>query len=259
MTDVMLTIAGEDVHLLAERALWWPDASTLVVADLHWGKASTFRAAGIPIPIGTTSDDLARLDSALTRTGARRMVVLGDLFHAKAGRIASHTLAELRRWRSLAAPVEILLVRGNHDRHAGDPPTISGSTASTRRRSCRRSSSATSRWSGEGYGLAGHVHPGITLMGRGLSGRPCPASSSARRGAIIPAFGSFTGFGTVEPGPGDRAFVVVEGEVLEVSLPVDLGPTPSRLPYTRCPTATRASRLSRTVLGPLASADCSLR
>ena len=38
-------------------------------------KASTFRAAGIPSPIGTTSDDLARLDSALTRTGARRMVV----------------------------------------------------------------------------------------------------------------------------------------------------------------------------------------
>ena len=94
MTDVKLTIAGEELYLLAERALWWPNASTLIVADLHWGKASTFRAAGIPIPIGTTSDDLARLDSALTRSGARRMVVLGDLFHAKAGRVASHTLAE---------------------------------------------------------------------------------------------------------------------------------------------------------------------
>jgi hypothetical protein len=28
----------------------------------------------------------------------------------------------------------------------------------------------------------------------------------------------------VEPGPGDKAFVVVEGEVLEVALPIDLGP-----------------------------------
>src|ERR687897_293447 len=185
MTDVMLTIAGEELYLLAERALWWPNASTLIVADLHWGKASTFRATGIPIPIGTTSDDLARLDSALTRTGARRMVVLGDLFHARAGRIASHTLAELRRWRSLASPVEILLVRGNHDRHAGDPPN-------DLRINCVNAPAFVPPFvfrheptqQADGYGLAGNV----------------------------------------DPGPGDRAFVVVEGEVLEVSLPVDQGP-----------------------------------
>jgi len=184
MTDVMLTIAGEEVYLLAERALWWPNASTLIVADLHWGKASTFRATGIPIPIGTTSDDLARLDSALTRTGARRMVVLGDLFHAKAGRIASHTLAELRRWRSLAAPVEILLVRGNHDRHAGDPP-------SDLRINCVNAPAFVPPFvfrhepveSGDAYGLAGHVHPGITLMGRGLQRETLPCFVIGQTGA----------------------------------------------------------------------------
>ena len=164
MTDVMLTIAGEEIYLLPERALWWPNASTLIVADLHWGKASTFRATGIPIPIGTTSDDLARLDSALIRTGARRMVVLGDLFHAKAGRIASHTLAELRRWRSLAAPVEILLVRGNHDRHAGDPP-------SDLKINCVNAPAFVPPFvfrhepvpQGDAYGLAGHVHHEVRL------------------------------------------------------------------------------------------------
>ena len=225
MTDVMLTIAGEEIYLLAERALWWPNASTLIVADLHWGKASTFRATGIPIPIGTTSDDLARLDSALIRTGARRMVVLGDLFHAKAGRIASHTLAELRRWRSLAAPVEILLVRGNHDRHAGDPP-------SDLRINCVNAPAFVPPFvfrhepadGGDAYGLAGHVHPGITLVGRGLQRETLPCFLIGQTGALIPAFGSVTGFGNVEPAPGDRAFVAVEGEVLEVSLPVDRDP-----------------------------------
>src|SRR5919112_4797670 len=102
MSDITLTIAGEQIYLLSERAIYWPGASTLVVADLHWGKASTFRAVGIPIPIGTTSDDLARLDSALQRTQARRMVVLGDLFHAKAGRVASHTPPQPPRLRGLA-------------------------------------------------------------------------------------------------------------------------------------------------------------
>ena len=108
--------------LLPERALFWPRTGTLVAADLHWGKGATFRAAGIPIPVGGTGDDLARLDAALLRTCARRLVVLGDLFHARAGRIATGTLAELRRWRDLRSELEILLVRGNHDRHAGDPP-----------------------------------------------------------------------------------------------------------------------------------------
>jgi len=226
MSDVCLTLAGEQVYLLGERALYWPGTSTLVVADLHWGKASTFRAAGIPVPIGTTSDDLARLDSALRRTSARRMVVLGDLFHAKAGRVASHTLAELRRWRSLAGTFEILLVRGNHDRHAGDPPN-------DLQINCVNAPAFVPPFifrhepvDAEGaYGLAGHVHPGLTLVGRGLQRETLPCFLMGQRGAIIPAFGSFTGFGAVQPGPGDRAFVVADGEVLEVTAPADASPT----------------------------------
>ena len=122
-SDVHLELAGEPVRLLPERALFWPAACALVVADVHWGKAATFRAAGIPIPGGATREDLDRLDQAVGRTGARRLIVLGDLFHARAGRIATRTLADLRRWRESRDTLEIQLVRGNHDRHAGDPPT----------------------------------------------------------------------------------------------------------------------------------------
>ena len=107
-----MRLAGEEVRLLPERALFWPRTATLVVADLHWGKGATFRAAGIPIPMGSTSDDLDRLDAALRRTAADRLIVLGDLFHARVGRIATRTLAELRRWRDLRAGLEIMLVRG---------------------------------------------------------------------------------------------------------------------------------------------------
>jgi DNA ligase-associated metallophosphoesterase len=225
MSDIGLTLAGELVYLMGERALYWPGTSTLVVADLHWGKASTFRAAGIPIPIGTTSDDLARLDSALRRSGARRLVVLGDLFHAKAGRIASHTLAELRRWRSLAGTFEILLIRGNHDRHAGDPPN-------DLQINCVNAPAFVPPFifrhepvDSEGaYGLAGHVHPGLTLVGRGLQRETLPCFLIGQRGAVLPAFGSFTGCSVVQPQPGDRAFVVAQDEVMEVTEPTALGP-----------------------------------
>jgi uncharacterized protein len=225
MSDISLTLAGEQVYLLSERALYWPGASTLVVADLHWGKPAPIQASGIPTPLATSSDDLARLDSALQRTGARRMVVLGDLFHAKAGRVASGTLAELRRWRSLAGNFEILLVRSNHDRHAGDPP-----------RDLQINSVDAPAFvppfifrhepadSDGGYGLAGHVHPGLTLVGRGLQRETLPCFVVGRQRAIIPAFGSFTGFGAIDPGPDDRVFVLAQDDVMEVASPVDLGP-----------------------------------
>jgi DNA ligase-associated metallophosphoesterase len=225
MPDVSLTIVGEEVYLLAERALWWPSASTLVVADLHWGKTPVSSVAGTPVPITTASDDLARLDSALTRTGARRMVVLGDLFQAHTSRIPSQTLAELRRWRSLAAPVEILLVRSNHDRHGGEPPRDlhinSVDPPAFVPPFVFRHEPAKSA---DGYGLAGHVHPGITLVGRGLQRETLPCFMVGSRGALIPAFGSFTTLSVVQPEPGERVFVVLEGDVLEIATPVDLGP-----------------------------------
>lgn len=217
MTDVRVRLAGEEVVLLPERALFWPAAATLVVADLHWGKAATFRAAGIPVPAGSTGDDLARLDEALGRTCARRLVVLGDLFHARAGRVAAATLAQLRRWRGPDPELEILLVRGNHDLHAGDPPA-------DLRINCVTAPAFVPPFvlrhepaeSPAGYTLAGHVHPGLLLCGPALQRERLPCFLLRERVALLPAFGSFTGLGTVEPGPGDRAFVVADAEVIEI-------------------------------------------
>jgi DNA ligase-associated metallophosphoesterase len=217
VSDAEVRLGGEDVALLAERALFWPRAGTLVVADLHWGKAATFRAAGIPVPVGATSDDLARLDAALFRTCARRLVVLGDLFHAKAGRIASQTLAELRRWRALRDELEIMLVRGNHDRHAGDPPddlriNCVNAPAFVPPFVLRHEPTA----SPEGYTLAGHLHPGIVLAGPALQRERLPCFWLTPRGAVLPAFGSFTGSASVVPEPEDRIYVVAGQEVIGV-------------------------------------------
>jgi uncharacterized protein len=217
VTDARIRLAGEEVLLLPERALFWPRAGALVAADLHWGKAATFRAAGIPVPAGTTSDDLARLDAALDRTCARRLLVLGDLFHARAGRVAAGTLAELRRWRGLHPELEVLLVRGNHDRHAGDPPedlriNCVNAPAFVPPFILRHEPSAAA----EGYTLAGHVHPGLVLAGPALQRERLPCFLLSERMAVLPAFGGFTGLATIDPRPGDRAFVVAEADVIEV-------------------------------------------
>jgi DNA ligase-associated metallophosphoesterase len=217
MSDAGVTLAGESVVLMVERVLFWPRTGTLVAADLHWGKGAAFRAAGIPVPVGATSDDLGRLDAALFRTCAQRLVVLGDLFHARTGRIATQTLAELRRWRSLRTELEIMLVRGNHDRHSGDPPD-------DLRINCVDAPAFVPPFvlrhepadSPEGYTLAGHLHPGIVLAGPALQRERLPCFWLTPRGAVLPAFGSFTGLGPVHPDPGDRVFVIAEQDVIPI-------------------------------------------
>ncbi|HUR94478.1 MAG TPA: ligase-associated DNA damage response endonuclease PdeM [Gemmatimonadales bacterium] len=219
MTDARVRLAGEDVLLLPERALFWPRAGTLIAADFHWGKGATFRAAGIPIPGGATRDDLERLDAALLRTCARRLIVLGDLFHARAGRIATRTLSELRRWRNERAELEIMLVRGNHDRHAGDPPD-------DLRINCINAPSFVPpfvlRHEPDGtagrYTLSGHLHPGVVLAGPGLQRERLPCFWLTPRTTILPAFGGFTGLAIVTPAPEDRVFVIADDEVVPVVL-----------------------------------------
>lgn len=217
MTDLHLPLAGEEVRLLPERALFWPATCSLIVADLHWGKAAAFRAAGIPIPGGATRRDLERLDSAVLRTGARRLVVLGDLFHARAGRVATRTLATLRAWRAQASRLEIQLVRGNHDRHAGDPPD-------DLRINCVNAPAFLPPFvlrhqpddSPQGYTLAGHVHPALVVSGPALQRERLPCFLVRPSVTLLPAFGSFTGNAPVYPESVDRAFVVADGEVLAV-------------------------------------------
>ena len=70
---------------LAALLLWWPAARMVMVADVHFGKAATFRRAGQPVPHGTTADNLARLDALLAATGADHLVFLGDFLHARSG------------------------------------------------------------------------------------------------------------------------------------------------------------------------------
>lgn len=212
-----VTVRGEELVLLAERALYWPARATLLVADPHFGKAATFRAAAIPVPAGTTGGTLGRLDAVVARTGAKRIVFLGDFLHARAGR-APATLAALAEWRAGRPSLRVTLVRGNHDRHAGDPPreleiecvdapALEGPFALVHHPAPAR----------EGYALAGHLHPAATLVGRGRQSERLPCFWFARDFAVLPAFGEFTGLAAIDPRPDDAVFVVADETVVDVT------------------------------------------
>jgi uncharacterized protein len=211
-----ISLAGEQVQLFAERALFWNRKSTLLVADMHWGKAATMRSAGLPIPGGTTRADLERLGSLVLRTGARRIVFLGDMIHARRGR-AVRTLTAVTEWRALHPSLELVLVRGNHDRHAGDPPVELNMV-------CVDAPMVEEPFvfqhfpgaSDCGYVLAGHTHPGVKVRGRAGDGARLPCFYFTADCGTLPAFGSLTGCAIIHPEGGDRVYGIAGDEVLLV-------------------------------------------
>ena len=212
--DLRVVIRGESLVLLPERAVYWPARETLFIADPHWGKAATFRAYGIPVPSGTTDEGVTRLDRLVKRTSARQVMFLGDLLHAKAGR-STGMFAALGEWRSSNAGVDLLLVRGNHDRRAGDPPTELGIR-------CTDAPLSMSpfvldhhpRSSNDGYVLSGHVHPGVRIYGTGRQMEKLPCFFFGRDVAVLPAFGDFTGLAVVEPTDGDSVYAIADETVI---------------------------------------------
>ncbi len=214
MTDC--TVAGERLQLLAERAAYWPSGRVLFIADFHLGKAASFRRAGIPLPAGTTAENVERLDRAVERTGAAQVLFLGDFLHSAEGR-AARTLERFRQWRESRPQVELTIVRGNHDRKAGDPPAQWGVRCVEAGE--RLGPFVLNHEPGAargGYALAGHIHPAVRLSGRGESVRlPCFWFGS--RYGVLPAFGAFTGSAEVLPRRGDQVFVIAEHEVLQVA------------------------------------------
>ncbi|MBW7884267.1 MAG: ligase-associated DNA damage response endonuclease PdeM [Caldilineaceae bacterium] len=212
-----LILSGEEIQLLPEKALYWPARRTLVIADPHLGKAAAFRAHGVPVPGGTTTGNLARLNAILTRTGAERLICLGDLLHARDGR-APQTVAAVTAWRAQFSALEFVLVRGNHDAQAGDPPA-------EWRVTCVDEPWADPPFAWRhypetdpaAYALAGHLHPAVRLAGPGGLKATLPCFYFSTTCGVLPAFGDFTGTSLVRPQPGERVFVVIREEVIEKS------------------------------------------
>jgi DNA ligase-associated metallophosphoesterase len=224
---------------LCERALWWPARSTLLIADLHLGKAASFRHHGVPVPEAPTDADLARLASLIARFSPRRLVILGDMLHARTGR-APETMRAFAEWREQHAALDILLIRGNHDASSGDPPTEwnirvapephtddSADTIAFAHDPARVATSTPF--------MCGHIHPGVVLGNAARTIR-CPAFWFNHRFAMLPAFGSFTGHVAISPRVGDTVLAVGPDAVVNL--------TPPR-PPVMTPCATAATAVSR--------------
>ncbi len=208
-----VAVAGETLWLLPQCAVFWPRTETLLVADAHFGKAAAFRRGGIPVPTGTTGENLRALAAVVRVCRARRIVFLGDLVHSAAGKRGAD--AAFTEWRAAHVELDLVLVRGNHDRHAGDPPPGWRVTAVPEPFAAEGFALCHAPGPVSGfYALAGHIHPSARIHGRGRDHLRLPCFWFTQTYAVLPAFGALTGTADVEPREGDRVFLALGDRVI---------------------------------------------
>ena len=188
-----LIIKKHEFLVLADKALYWPKYKALLIADAHFGKAAAYRALGQPVPQGTTKDNLRRLTALINQYPTEQLIFLGDFLHAPKSH-APATLAAIKDWRNQNKEVQCILIRGNHDMNAGDPPPDLNMEV------------VTEPYLIDDFALqhipkphithhviAGHIHPTYRLLGKGRQSLILPCFHHESALTLLPSFGDFTG------------------------------------------------------------------
>jgi len=211
-----LALAGGELILLPEHAVLEPVTRSLLVADLHLGKGLSFRARGLNVPAGSTALTLERLTRLLDHHQPAALLILGDLLHDAHARHPA-VLERLSAWRHAYQGLEVSLLTGNHDRHAGALPESCGIRAAGAELNL-------GAWTlrhddgegGRGFTIAGHVHPKVRIVA-GIDAMVRPCFWLRERSLVIPAFGAMTGGWRVRPVGAERVFISTGAAVLDVT------------------------------------------
>ncbi len=186
----ILSINGAELEADPSGALWWPARRTLVVADLHLEKGSSYAASGRLLPPYDTAETLARLSAAIAQRHAARVICLGDSLHdgAATARIAPTDRARLA---ALVGACDWIWIAGNHD---PEPHGLGGRvlTEWSEGPLIFRHAARLNGHGGSAGEISGHYHPCARMSWRGRSvGGRCFVHDGAR--LVMPAFGVFAG------------------------------------------------------------------
>lgn len=209
-----IEVAGEELNLSPNSVIFWQKESALLVADLHLGKICHFRRSGIPVPVQANDKNLESLVDLINLKKPERLIFLGDLFH-------SHYNAAWEEFGELVnhfKNVSFELVMGNHDIMSSLQYERKGLKVYDRLKigPFLFTHHPEEKLSDTDYNLAGHIHPGVRMVGKGRQAITLPCFYFGQHQGLLPAFGAFTGIARIRPRKNDRVYVIAENKVMAV-------------------------------------------
>ena len=193
IVEEIITVHNENLVLTNQRVIFWKREDALILSDLHIGKTAHFRKHGIPMPDGILQHDLERLNALILHYEVKKLLIVGDLFHAE----ANIDMTTFNTWLKAFQTLEIILIKGNHDRLSNQLMIDFNIKIETElhvspftfvhQHLIEHKSLMT---------ISGHTHPGVMIKGRGKQRMKLPCYQVNSNQIILPAFSLFTGLNT---------------------------------------------------------------
>ena len=188
-----------------------------MISDLHIGKISHFRKAGIAVPQQALQNNFDRLDELLDLTRPGRIIFTGDVFHSD----HNYEWEIFHQWRHKHRQVDMDLVLGNHDRltenFANDFDMrlyenrfYDGPFVFTHH--------PQKIFDENEFVICGHLHPVVRLSGYGGQQLRLPCFHFGKFQAVLPSFGYFTGGYVIDPVEEDTVIAIVKNKLMAISV-----------------------------------------
>jgi DNA ligase-associated metallophosphoesterase len=214
---ISFNLLNQDLLLLPQKAIYWQQEKALIAADVHLGKVGHFRKAGIAVPRDMEQNDLGILSDLIFEYKPEKIIFLGDFFHSDMNSDWDWFIL----WRSQFPKLEIILIRGNHDiiddkyynrlNIILHDQLLMGPFLML-----HHPLTGEDLQQAKDYSFCGHIHPGVSLAGRGRQHITLPCFAFGARQAILPSFGKFTGKVAIRSNKSDRIFAVLKDKVLPI-------------------------------------------
>ncbi|MFY0643368.1 MAG: ligase-associated DNA damage response endonuclease PdeM [Bacteroidia bacterium] len=208
LSQISITAGQQHFILFQEKVVLWVEENTLLLSDLHAGKASLFRKHGIPLSNDHLLNDLNNLQVLIRRLKPDKLVVLGDLFHSE----HNDENAMLVEWIQ-AQETKFILVEGNHDIHDEADYHIKRveSISNDNLLLCHEPADYEGK-----FQLNGHLHPAYRISGKARQSMRFPCYYISPERLILPAFGSLTGSKTVKKRKLDQIVLITPDGLIKL-------------------------------------------
>ncbi len=215
IADQTITFNKQELILNTQRSIFWKETKSLILSDLHLGKAAHFRKHGIAIPMDTSLADLNRLENLIDHYQPQQVIVVGDLVHAG----INQEVLLLEVFRLKYPQLQLHLVKGNHDRLSSQISKRFGihhHEEFFELNSILFQHHPADSADPSSFRISGHIHPGVSIIIPPKRHLRLPCFLVAEHQIILPAFSKFTGLDSSDMSAAYQCYAITDDLIFPV-------------------------------------------